>query len=580
MRIRNYAAAALVGGLCCLFAGCRSAADPREEDAARYRAIAEKLDAGGSSYRIMNPRYVLEGADKVSVQLLNTFLSTQELPESFREILDQSLHLTLLYRLSGIEDVQGFGESSIRLSGEYEKPLFRNRLYLAIRPGSRGFLWNFPAVENRDLRPAWNELPAEVDSAFEFDLRPDELYRILAENKTLAEYFRDERLAALIGEPPEKLLAGIAGTLCVASIEAAENDPEALSGSHLMISFPDKGGKLFAVAKKFSVLLPGTQAEEKRIQLGTLLGEEAPKATPVILAGDGRIQIFSSVKAERAFTAPEKRLADSEKFRRLTAGLPSEGIGFIYNNESYARALNYLFKEFDLEFQVNPKLWTPEQLTVIVRDGSGFLATGNSSLEGNQSALIHQALLPAAIGALVIREQLADSGVDGEIAEEIPDTTGECQITLELFKDALKKYADQHNGAFPAGEDLDGVRELLKAGLLPLQATICPGAAGVDAPAETIDTFGEANCSFIYFGGFTTKSNPKLPLVVDWPLNHEGAVNVLLVDGTIEKLDIDAGNCKRIVSKLQTIYQYREKEFRRLIELADKLDRKFGLDQQ
>ena len=72
MRIRNYAAAALVGGLCCLFAGCRSAADPREEDAARYRAIAEKLDAGGSSYRIMNPRYVLEGADKVSVQLLNT----------------------------------------------------------------------------------------------------------------------------------------------------------------------------------------------------------------------------------------------------------------------------------------------------------------------------------------------------------------------------------------------------------------------------------------------------------------------------------------------------------------------------
>ena len=154
------------------------------------------------------------------------------------------------------------------------------------------------------------------------------------------------------------------------------------------------------------------------------------------------------------------------------------------------------------------------------------------------------------------------------------------EARVELFKDALKKYAEQHDGAFPAGEDLDGVRELLKSGLLPLKATICPGAAGVDTPAETVDTFGEANCSFVYFGGFTTKSNPKLPLVVDWPLNHAGAVNVLLVDGTIEKLDIDAGNCKRIVSKLQTIYQYKEKEFRRLIELADKLDKKFGLDQQ
>ena len=581
MRIWNYVAAALAGGLCLGAAGCRSASDPRAQDEARYCAIAEKLDAGGSYYRIMNPRYVLEGADKISVQLFNAFSSMREPPENFREILDLSLNLTLLYRLSGLEDVQGIGESSIRLSGENERPLFRNRLYLAIRPGSRGFLWNFPATGNRDLRPAWSRLPAEIDSAFEIDLRPDELYRILSENKTLSEYLPDERLAAFIGEPPEQLLAGISGSIRFASIAAEESDQEALSGSHLMFSFPDKEGKLFATAKKFSVFLPGTHAEEKRIQLGTILGKEAPKATPVLIAEDGRITMFSSIRAEKAFTSPERRLADSGKFQRLAADLPAEGIGFFYNNESYSKLFNLVMKELGIKFELNPKLWTPEQLTVIAREGSGFLATGNSTLDGNQGKLIHQLLIPAAIGAMAVKEYLPDSDdALEEEAEEIPDTTGECQITLELFKDALKKYAEKHDGAFPAGEDLEGIRELLKTGLLPLKATICPGAAGVDVPAETADAFGDANCSFVYFGGFDTKSNPKLPLVVDWPLNHEGAVNVLLVDGTIEKLDIDAGNCKRIVSKLQTIYQYKEKEFRRLIELADKLDRKFGLDQQ
>ena len=37
-------------------------------------------------------------------------------------------------------------------------------------------------------------------------------------------------------------------------------------------------------------------------------------------------------------------------------------------------------------------------------------------------------------------------------------------------------------------------------------------------------------------------------------------------------------NCKRIVSKLQTMYQYNEKEFQNLIRQADKLDKMFELE--
>lgn len=50
------------------------------------------------------------------------------------------------------------------------------------------------------------------------------------------------------------------------------------------------------------------------------------------------------------------------------------------------------------------------------------------------------------------------------------------------------------------------------------------------------------------------------------------------MDGTIEKLELETDNCKRIVSKLQTMYQYNEKEFQNLIRQADKLDKMFELE--
>lgn len=57
----------------------------------------------------MNPRYVFEAADRIGVQLFNSFTSMPEPPENFTEIMDASLHMALAYRLSGLEDIQGCG---------------------------------------------------------------------------------------------------------------------------------------------------------------------------------------------------------------------------------------------------------------------------------------------------------------------------------------------------------------------------------------------------------------------------------------------------------------------------------------
>lgn len=579
MKIQNGAVSALLGGAILLAAGCESTSG-RAEDARIYRTVAAQLDTGGTYYQIMNPRYVFEAADRIGVQLFNSFTSMPEPPENFTEIMDASLHMALAYRLSGLEDIQGCGSSSVRVSDDREPLLFRNRTFLAVRPESKGFLWALPGTENRPLAASWNALPADVDSAFEFELRPDAVYRVFAQSEKFSQYLHDERIALFVGEPPEKLLAGLSGVVGFASI-AAEGSDEALSGNHLMLSLPDGEGKLAGLLRKVVLFLPGAKVENERIEFGTVLGEHAPKARPVAMLKEGRITLYSSLAAEKAFTAPEKKLAATEAFQRLSAGLPESGIGYLYNNESYAKVFNLLMEEFELSFRVNPDSWTPSQLTVLTRDGNNFLATGNSSLDSNQSKLVNQLVLPVAVGSMAAKEYLKRNGgllPGAEESAEAPDTTGECQIKLELFKDALAQYAERHGGAYPEKENIEGIRALLAGKFLPLEATVCPGAFGEDEPAESPELFDIGNCSFIYFGGFTTKSNPKLPLVADWPFNHRGAVNVLLVDGTIEKLELETDNCKRIVSKLQTMYQYNEKEFQNLIRQADKLDKMFELE--
>ena len=106
-----------------------------------------------------------------------------------------------------------------------------------------------------------------------------------------------------------------------------------------MLSLPDGEGKLAGLLRKVVLFLPGTKVENERIEFGTVLGEHAPKARPVAMLKEGRITLYSSLAAEKAFTAPEKKLAATEAFQRLSAGLPESGIGYLYNNESYAKVL-------------------------------------------------------------------------------------------------------------------------------------------------------------------------------------------------------------------------------------------------
>ncbi len=559
-------------------AGCGSVSPQQQEEAQVYREIAAQLTPGGTGYVILNPRNVLDGINKAGTEFYLWFTAMDEPPANAKDISKVMLHSTLAWRLSGVEDIQGFGASSIRISGENESPLFHNRTFLMVRPDSKGVLWALPGRENRSLAPAWSTLPAETENAGEIDLTPGDAARLLAGSRVFGGWLADERISTLLGETPESLLDGLSGTLSFASLRAPAGDEEAIQGSHIMLALPDSQGKLAAQLRKFSKLLPGGKIEEGRIEFPPVLGEQAPMARPVALLREGRIVLYSSVAAEKGFASPVKTLADSAEFRRLAAGLPEDGIGFFYSHARLAELLNLAMERFGQSFRMPEAAWVNSQFTVLRRDGNHFLALENSTIDGNQKLLLNQFLLPAAAGAMAAWEHRGRLNGEAADLEEIPDTTVECQIKLEQFKSALTRYAAAHDGAFPAGKGIEGVRELLAAGVLPFEATVCPGALGEDVPAANAEAFDYSNCSYVYYGGFTTKSNPKLPLVTDWPFNHKGAVNVLLVDGTIEKLDLETSNCKRIVGQLQARYHYGEEEFRNLIQQADVFDKLFELE--
>lgn len=556
--------------------GCCGVASPRERDAQVYNEIAGHLTPGGTSYRIVNPQNVFSGIEQTGTQLYLQFLGMQEPPKDAEKITGAALHAALGWRLSGIEDIQGYGESSVLISEADEAPLFRDRAFLMVRPESKGVLWALPGRKNRPFAPLWRTLPANVDSAVEIDFSFGDACRILAQSEKVAPYLKDATLTAFLGQTPEELLDGLSGAFTFATISAADSD-EALQKKHMMLSMPDKNGKLAGLIRKGATLLPGVKAEGDRIEFIPLFGDKAPKARPVAILKNGRVTLYSSVAAEKAFTAPGKKFTETDDFKRFSAGLPEEGIAFSYGKENYAELFNMVMETLGQKFRMPETAWTATQFTILRREGDNFFAIRNSDIDANQQTVLHLAIAPAAAAAVIVKQYIDKNG-GNEPKAEAPDTTGECQIRLEQFKSALTAYAAKHDGAYPAKNGIEGVRELLSGQFLPLEATVCPGAAEEDTPAADAKSFDHANCSYVYFGGFTAKSNPKLPLVTDWPSNHKGAVNVLLLDGTIEKIELETTNCKRIVGKLQAMYHYNEEEFQNLIKQADALDKMFELE--
>ncbi len=563
-------AVAAAGSMLWLAGGCRSSAT--SEAAKPYEQAARRIQAGGTYYKISNPVRLFASLERLfhGLELSLASPDSQLPPEFVRELQQFSAAFALAWKLAGVDELAACGASSVPLEGE--SGLFENRMFLALPREPQGFLWGLTGSGNRPLREEFRALPADTVFAADLTLEPVALARTLKRLETISRQ-GDELADSIFKTPLEPLLAGISGEWSVLVTADGDASADTLEGIRLLVTLPDAGGRLFRYLAGVAQLVPGTVSGENRVVFGPL-NRFGISWRPELHFDDGRLYLYSS-QDMLDYLADESapRLADTPEFRKLAAGLPESGSGFLYSGGGLALLRNELASLTGAESAAALAELDQQELTVFRNEPDGKLTVSCSNWDLNQVEFAERALIPAVGLITLVSPYLTEHRemLDDKAAQQ------KCRLQLKPLADALEKYAAEHDGRFPAEEGIAGLKTLLEAGLIAPSALICPGTE--DEAAADTESFTFDNCSYVYFGGFNRKSNPKLPLVIDWPFNHADAVNVILVDGSVETLELEnPENCRRVVSYLHTRYHYTEPEFKQLMQKAAALDQQFELD--
>ena len=523
--LRRLSLWALAGAVLSLaFTGCRTRT-PME-------TVIAELDPAAPILLRGDPKPILgkldRRLDEWGVQLIRESRSGEEPMRRLSVLAGARLALNLLF---DAEDV-AFGAASTPLEPVDGAPLYRNDLLLCRTPGaSDGLLWRLFGTADRDLAEDLRAIPADALLAADFTL-----------DAAAAETVVARLLAPLIGPAPDPdrtaaLAAAITGpyALLVLPVEA--------EGVGLVGVIPDRGGLLYAA---LAATLPANERGEPEL---------ADHTGYFCHDGDETI-FFSSPATADAFAADTARLIDDPNMAPLFAGLPDAGTGFLYLSDEPLPA----DRLSDLP---------PRTLLILTAEDTGLRARANAAW--NWLDLTAALLIPAEapeMNAEALLDRLKNDRND--LLENLD--TAACRAQLLRLRDALFAYRDRH-GAFPAPEGIAGIRLLIAEGL-PAEALLCP-AATADRPAEGKEITAD-NCSYIFFGapGESDGDAAPAPLVMDWPKNHLDRFGVLFTDGEIRFFALPAPrSARRAVSVLQSRFRYPEPEFRRLLRIADELDR-------
>lgn len=553
-------------GLLFAAAGCRTETGG-SNDGRTFDRVASRLDAGGSYFMIANPRYLIDGLEREGSRFA-AMMAQSELPKEIRDpFVLFSAAFEIGWHLSGIDELEGYGMSSrvFQHDKEGRARLFTNRSAILLRPEAQGAIWSLVGRKNRPLTEEFNALPVGTAFAADFEFHPEALWEALCRtDRSAGDADRFSR--TLLNMPLEKLLRSLSGEIGMLLFLDQEADPETLEGVRALLVLNDRERLLFQLAQR----LPGEKTDENTFILEPV--SSCPWLVIRFTHADSMLYVtLGSDTMEKLGSAP--RLAETPEFRELAEGLPAEGSGFFYVGPPLAGFLEKLLnRQFDdkVAFSTGRPAYG---LAVTRCEADGYTTVAHASIDYNEIDFLKQLALPFFTFVVALSEQFNERQETIEAGQALTA----CRSRLEVVRDALMKYAAGHDGAFPAQAGISGLRELLSGGLLSPGALICPGSE--DEPAKDVESFTFDNCSYLYFEGLTRKSNPKLPLLIDWPFNHAGRVNVILVDGTIETLEVpEAENCRKIASYLQTRYQYSEAEFRELFRKAARLDQQFELE--
>ena len=556
---RTLAFASLIG-----VAGCT--ATVADTDQVRFRRIAENLETGGSCYFISSSCKTGAAFEKF-IRKNELLLWESPLPHKNKLRLQHLISSSeLTARLAGLHNIKGWGGSSKSIIGSRPE-LFRNKIRLLAAEKSQGALWELLKNKNEDLGTHLYGLPEDTFFAAVLNLTPSALLKFIEADKKISSTTTSV-CKILLDKTPLELLSQLSGIWKVVVICDEENDSEDLSGIHIVLTIPDKGGKIFTALSRRLRALPGTAVDpaQQTIKLDRVPGI---MSIPFIIRGQDSLTVCTTpLAAARArCTVPSKKLSGTVK--TYLNHIRPEGSGLFFSRNLTAG--NGFSKKIDLS-ESQPSL-------AVVRT----LADGLEIEEISQCDLnryfFHSSLLmsfklafenfskmPAPKKkARPERSSKKQAPVQSASPRKAQDL---CRSGIEAVGKKLLEYRSIKKSWPPYG--ITGLRELVRQKQLETGKLTCPLFSGKKGSGPGLSY---ANCHYLYFGA-PGNDSPKTPLLMEFPFLHKDYFSVFYNDGTVEKIRLSGHrNVRRAISFLHTVHSYEEEEFMRLMQIAAEFDK-------
>lgn len=552
----------LIGFVCfgLFLSGCSSAGKNG------YDTVAGYLESGGSYYRISQNTETLQIFKNSLSCFENSLFDGEDLSFNENKMLASALY-ELIFRHSGIAVCQWSGASSVRLPDKLDV-LYRNRRFYLLPENPSGLLWQMPGKKNYPVLKELSELPADTIFAGDFFLNLNVLGEILSDCKINAPEF-ENFCRGFLNSDFKSVADNISGEWGIVVFPSAGKDY-----MDFVITCPDKNKILFNAIARFVKVFPHGRVEGNE----AFLRNEDFKDDVSCLFGDKRLTIFSSSKAKEKFLSSKSVLSSQPEFKRLSAGIPQEGVAVFYYAGIKPETRTVVLPPELGGGKIDPADIDRPGLAVVRREKNGIAIVSHSGFDVPASEIARFVLKPFT-ELLAYPELLNFADKKTEKKVPSPDAgseqaalakNGQCRKNIQKIAAALKLYAEK-NKSIPAEMDIAGIRRLLDSRLINFRDLICPATKDKDVASADLLDFN--SCSYIYLGAWGKKRHAKLPVVIDRPGNHPDSLHVLFNDGSVEFFKLEnCVNIKRVAGFLHTKYNYSEEDFGELIKRASLLD--------
>ncbi len=401
-----------------------------------FNEVTSHLDTGGNLYLYLGTAQWLDGLSAKVSAWRGTFESLPNMQDADREKMLMAFGLvTNLIKDSGIEDVSGFGMSSV----EFEKGRYRTKTVLHHYPGhGNGLLWTAFGAQPHKL-DGLDLLPATTALAMFYDTDLQQVWAFVEKELTQAnipgasdamDKVRDgfEKGTGLKLDETLSSLGGEYGIVVTLNDDKIVEFPGGPGGT---IKFPEPG-ILLAIKVKDNLIfdrldtllksskLAMTQTDKDGLKMRSVT---VPIPIPMNLkpsiarSGDYLFLATSDTLIEQALAVKSGKdpgLKATDEFKKLRQNVPEQGNSFAFVSKRFGQTwLDLQEQVMDRQAMNNPgqaqlmhkliALNPPaDAFSVTANTAEGWMATGNGSQDGAKLVLVPMVAVPAVAAGMAL----------------------------------------------------------------------------------------------------------------------------------------------------------------------------------